>query len=472
MNELVVVFATPLVAMFVLVALSVRRYGAIHWVWAVVASWLAGLVDGFGFALQPLAIALGSLTSVFFATGAYAYAGRRPGLRGWLAGASLPLALALGTALLGTGVGYAALAWTDTLALALAVHWTWPRGELRRLAPARAVPFGWVVFVPMNLYGQLSRSLGASAEWPTVVVGTGLMLLAIILLMALTARLVRDELLVRQGLEARLVEREGELEATLERVRASERLASVGTLAAGIAHQINNPIGAILAAAQFELSEPDEGKEAAGSVRSTLETIEREALRCARIVRSVLLFSRTDSGRFAAHDLRAIVAAASDATRDEARRRRATVAIDVPAEAVFVGGNEVELEQIVVNLIRNAIESRASGARVRVAVRLESTPTQAILTVRDDGDGLSSEAGNRLFEPFFTTKLREGGSGLGLSVVHGILRNHGGEIAIVPIVGPGTCFEVRLPRADSASAAGSIGPPVSRSLGVGRAVAG
>lgn len=443
-NEIVVLLAAPLALMFLLLALHVRRYGAIHWVFAIGASWLAGLVDQFGPDLQPIAVLLGSGSAMLFATGARVYGDRA--CSGLVVGVSIAVPLLLGglTAVAGTGPGYAGMALSDTVALGLAAYWAWPRGELRLMGTTRVLPLGFFIFAPFNLYGQVSRSLGAGPAWPTVMIAIGLTSLAAILLLALTARLVRDETLLRQGLEARLIAREGELEESLVRARSAERLATVGTLAAGIAHQINNPVGAILAAAQFELSDPVEEKWQDGSVRSTLETIEREALRCARIVRSVLVFARTDPGRVGEHDLNAIVEAARSATAEYARLRGATIELKPGPGRLLVRANEVELEQVVVNLIRNGIESRASDARV--SVRVEASPTHATFYVEDNGEGLSEATRQRLFEPFYTTKLREGGSGLGLSVVHGILATHGGEIDLVATAGTGSCFRVRLPR--------------------------
>jgi signal transduction histidine kinase len=111
-----------------------------------------------------------------------------------------------------------------------------------------------------------------------------------------------------------------------------------------------------------------------------------------------------------------------------------------------VRGNAIELEQVFVNLIRNGIESRPANAAVEI--QIEGSPTRALVVVRDNGPGLTEEAKKRLFEPFYTTKLREGGSGLGLSVAHGILMTHGGEIEVASEAGSGAIFRVSLPRRD------------------------
>ena len=295
---------------------------------------------------------------------------------------------------------------TDAVAISFAAWRTWPRGDLRILAAARALPFAFVAFIPADLYYQISMSLGNGREWPTVVIATGLISLSAFQLLALTARTVQDETL------------------------------------------INNSVGTILAAAQFELSDPKGGTGAGEAARSTLETIEREALRCARIVRSVLLFARADPGRVADHDLNEIVESSRIATAEYARGRGARVEVWLERGPVAVRGNAVELEQVLVNLIRNAIESRASDAEVHV--RVEDSQARAVVLVRDNGTGLSDETKKRLFEPFYTTKLREGGSGLGLSVAHGILMTHGGEIEVVSEMSAGACFRISLPRRGAA----------------------
>jgi signal transduction histidine kinase len=160
----------------------------------------------------------------------------------------------------------------------------------------------------------------------------------------------------------------------------------------------------------------------------------------------VLLFARADPGRVADHDLNEIVESSRVATADFARRRGARVGLRREGEAVGVRGNAIELEQVFVNLIRNGIESRPANAAVEI--QIEGSPTRALVVVRDNGPGLTEEAKKRLFEPFYTTKLREGGSGLGLSVAHGILMTHGGEIEVASEAGSGAIFRVSLPRRD------------------------
>lgn len=435
--------SAPLLGMFVLIGLSVRRYGAVHWVGAVGVSWLTGVVDALGPDWQWLAVGLGSLATVLLVSGAAAYGGRSLPAAVVASVVALPCLLAGLVATVGAHAGYVGLALSDSILLLVAARLAWPPPALRDLLAARVLPFAFLLYILPVLYFEIRRAQGGSPDEPTLVIASGLTLLAAIMLVVLTARVVRDETLQRRGLEARLVEREDMLEQSLARARSAERLAAVGTLAAGIAHQINNPIGAILLVAQSELRDSGEGPADPSSLRRTLATIEGEALRCAQIVRNVLLFARTDPGRVADHDLNDIAESARAATLDQARQRGARIELERSGRPAPVQGNAVELEQVLVNLIRNGIESRPDGATVRM--RVEASAGGAAVVVEDDGHGVRPEARERLFEPFYTTRLKEGGSGLGLAVVHGILSTHGGAIELVATGASGSCFRVSLP---------------------------
>lgn len=435
--------SAPLLGMFVLIGLSIRRYGAAHWVGAVAVSWVTGIVDALGPDCQWLAIGLGSVATVLLVSGAAAYGGRS------LPGAAvavivpLPWLLAGVVATVGAHAGYVGLALSDSILLLVAARLAWPPPPLRDLLAARVLPFAFLLYIVPALYFEIRRAQGGSPDEPTLVIASGLTLLAAVMLVVLTARVVRDETLQRRGLEARLVEREDLLEQSLARAQSAERLAAVGTLAAGIAHQINNPIGAILLVAQSELRDSGDGAADSSSLRRTLATIEGEALRCAQIVRNVLLFARTDPGRVADHDLNDIAESALAATLDQARQRGARIELERSSRPAPVRGNAVELEQVLVNLIRNGIESRPEGATVRM--RVEVSPGGTAVVVEDDGHGIRPEARARLFEPFYTTRLKEGGSGLGLAVVHGILMTHGGAVELVATGVSGSRFRVSLP---------------------------
>lgn len=223
-------------------------------------------------------------------------------------------------------------------------------------------------------------------------------------------------------------ERTRELERSLVRLREQERLASVGTLAAGIAHQINNPIGAILTSADFALLTADEadGRE---TTRRALREIQTQAIRCGRIVRSVLQFSRAEQTEKWYGDVTSILRTAVDVTARFARDRDSEIELrlDPKASTRATLMNPIELEQVFVNLLRNAIECQERGGRVRVSTALLADDSIDV-TIADDGPGIAAEDVRQVFDPFFTTRLRDGGTGLGLSVAMGIVDDHGGRL--------------------------------------------
>ncbi|MCR9094985.1 MAG: ATP-binding protein [bacterium] len=231
-----------------------------------------------------------------------------------------------------------------------------------------------------------------------------------------------------ERLAAAIEERTLELEASQLRLREQDRMATVGTLAAGIAHQINNPIGSILTSADFAIL--TEGEPDGDQIRSdALEDIRSQAIRCGKIVRSVLQFSRAEPTEKWPSDLTSVLRTAVDVTAHYAREREATVELHLDAEASDrrTRMNPIELEQVFVNLIRNAVEAQPRGARVSVSSRA-ADDEQIEVVIADDGPGVEPANASSVFDPFYTTRLREGGTGLGLSVAHGIVVDHGGSM--------------------------------------------
>ncbi len=259
-------------------------------------------------------------------------------------------------------------------------------------------------------------------------------------LLAANHHLVR-EIEERKRATDALVESEAQL-------RAAERLASVGTLAAGIAHEINNPIGSILAAAQFAqvidqgAQEPDENDRQ--EIRKALADIETEAKRCGGIVRSVLQFSRDERtekwdcrlGDVLARSIQLYEARASTAKPPE-------IDLLLPAVDIWVHVNPIQIEQAVVNLISNAVE--AGSSRVSVGAEERAGERVAMIRVLDNGPGIPTQDRLRIFEPFFTTRRETGGTGLGLSVVHGIAAEHGGQLKIEGGIDGGAAALLELP---------------------------
>ncbi len=228
-------------------------------------------------------------------------------------------------------------------------------------------------------------------------------------------------------------------------LRRSERLASLGTLSAGIAHQINNPIGAILAAAEVGRLELADGR--SENLGQVLADIGKDARRCGEIVRNLLRFGRDDDGEREVRDLREVVERAVELTRGHAAGRRVDLRLDCGGEALPIAMNVIEVEQVVLNVLRNACEARPRSGVVSVCV--DRAGDRGRLEVSDDGLGMSPETSSRIFDPFFTTRGREGGTGLGLSVAHGIVEDHGGRILVDSVLEKGTTIVVEWPLDDA-----------------------
>ncbi|UCG16346.1 MAG: PAS domain S-box protein [Phycisphaerales bacterium] len=246
----------------------------------------------------------------------------------------------------------------------------------------------------------------------------------------------------RDHLEELVEQRTRELADSREQVRQAERLASIGTLAAGVAHEINNPVGGILIAAQGALGEID-GPQDQRYIARCLNEIVEDAKRCSRIVKSILGFAREEPTEKWASDINAVVMRSIDLTRELVDNRGAMVTLELGEGVSAVPLNPIEFEQVLVNLITNAVE--AAGEGVRVTVRTERRDATARVTVADDGPGMPPERLKHVFDPFYTTRQRAGGTGLGLSVVHGIIQAHGGNIDVKSQPGLGTVFTIDLP---------------------------
>lgn len=266
----------------------------------------------------------------------------------------------------------------------------------------------------------------------------------------------------QERLEARIAERTRELEASQQTLRAQERLVTVGTLAAGVAHQINNPVGGILAAAEFAIV-AEEDPDGSAVSRRALREIRDQAIRCGRIIRGILQFARAQSSDKWPGRAVDVVRSAVDATRRVAREQRATVllSIDPDAGLAQLPMSPIELEQVFVNLILNAIQAQATGARVWIDLRVAGRELE--IRVEDDGPGIAPADRDRVFDPFFTTRLKYGGTGLGLSVAQAIVEDHGGRMELVATTRTaqgGACFRVVLPCSQDARAL-EVQPAVS-----------
>lgn len=229
-----------------------------------------------------------------------------------------------------------------------------------------------------------------------------------------------------------------------ERLRRSERLASLGTLATGIAHEINNPVNTILMTAESALLSLE--REPPGPrLQEDLSVVVHEAQRCGEIVQRVLEFVRDRKPERKEVDLREVIHSAvtmAEKTLREPSAREVTVDLDRELPPVLF--NRAEIEQALIHLIRNAHES-AEGEPVNVAIRARRNGQKVTVTVEDDGSGIPPEVRDRIFDPFFTTRRERGGTGLGLSLAHSIVTDHGGIIDVDSEPGQGSSFRIELP---------------------------
>ena len=224
-----------------------------------------------------------------------------------------------------------------------------------------------------------------------------------------------------------------------EQVRQTDRLATIGRLAAGVAHEINEPLGGILGFAQLARK----SKGVPERVVQDLDKIVQTALHARDIVRKLMLFARqSPPSRFWVR-INDIVDESIGLLGSRLTEYGVTVVRELDPASPTLFADAVQLNQMVVNLCVNAIQAMPRGGCL--TIRTRRSADSIVITVEDTGMGIPSEIAERVFEPFFTTKNSEQGTGLGLSVVHGIVIAHGGTIRFDTRPGAGTRFEVCLP---------------------------
>lgn len=246
----------------------------------------------------------------------------------------------------------------------------------------------------------------------------------------------------RENLEDLVRQRTEELYRSEEKLRQAERLASVGTLAAGIAHEINNPIGAILLYAQTALRLQNDPS-ASGKSREALGEIVEQCRRCDRIIKSLLQFSREGTAEMWETDVPAVARRALKNLNKEAEARGVSLELREGGALPAIIADGTAIEQVFVNLVRNAIQASRDGCRVRVT--LGKNGSRMEIAVADEGRGIPGEKLGRIFDPFSTDRENEGGTGLGLSIVHGVVESHGGSIDVESEPGRGSTFRITLP---------------------------
>lgn len=222
-----------------------------------------------------------------------------------------------------------------------------------------------------------------------------------------------------------------------QQIAQADKLAALGELSAGVAHEINNPLGIILGYTQLLLKQDSEFAE-------DLKTIERHVKNCKTVVSDLLSFSRKGTSKVAQVDINTIIDGVVKFLSNHSDFRNIDMVQHLSnGTPLFVIGNEQELAQVLVNLLINACH--ACDKKGQVVLSTESDTTTVYIHVEDNGKGIEEKDMQRIFDPFFTTKPVGQGTGLGLSVGYGIIKRHQGDISVKSKLGKGSTFTIKLP---------------------------
>lgn len=257
-----------------------------------------------------------------------------------------------------------------------------------------------------------------------------------------TEKLGNDEVdvLIRKfdHMEDQLAKREAEIERKNRELLQSKKLAAIGTLAAGVAHELNNPLNNIYLSAQ--ILEKQTGDACPPFIKEVIADILGQTMRVKGIVGDLLEFARGREPKFVEVELNNLIS--SVFRRLSINTDNVIFSIDSNPGSVVVSADLEQIEQVFINLFTNAVEAMPDGGRI--SVRIDGVGDAVKLIFKDSGKGISKDAIDKIFEPFFTTKDK--GTGLGLAIVFNIIKKHGGDITVESEEGRGTTFTITLPR--------------------------
>jgi two-component system NtrC family sensor kinase len=246
-------------------------------------------------------------------------------------------------------------------------------------------------------------------------------------------------------LEDRVEQKTRELTGAHEEMSRVERMASIGKLAAVVAHEINNPLAGILTYAK--LLKKRAGKEPSVNVENVemLDLIESESRRCGEIVRNLMTFGRPSSMNYEPADLNSVIDRCVRLVQHQLDLKNIELQLNLAKDLASVRCDPGQIEQVLLALVMNAIDALPTGGTLTLATHKAPTVTDVQVEVRDDGVGMPPDILKNMFEPFFTTKERGRGLGLGLAISRQIVERHQGRIEVKSEPGKGTLFTITLP---------------------------
>ncbi len=244
-------------------------------------------------------------------------------------------------------------------------------------------------------------------------------------------------------------ERTRRLKQTHERLLHQDKMASLGRLSSSVVHEINNPVAGILNLVMLSkriLKEDDITAKELESFMQYLDLMETETRRISRIVKNLLVFARSSKMEVGKFDVNELINQTLLLNSNLLKINGVRVIEELEKNLPLVTGSEDQLKQVFMNLISNAVESMTNTERGRLVIETYSRKDDktVVIKIRDTGPGIAEKTISKIFEPFFTTKKKGKGVGLGLSVVYGIIKEHGGKIHVDSIPGQETVFTITL----------------------------
>lgn len=320
-------------------------------------------------------------------------------------------------------------------------------------APTRGygdVPdFGWGILVR----AQHARIVGPISRLTRFVALGGLTAIGVLLglLFTMMVRLRKEMDKVRQShddVEVRIAERTQQVVEKQEQLIQTAKLASLGQLSAGVAHELNNPLNNINLLVLNALDQVDEGlngRQLQHRLHETLEIVAAQVQRASSIVQNLRTFARAAGVKKGPVVLRDAIQSSGALLGETFRMGGVELSVDLENPEAQVWANRLQLEQVLVNLLMNASDALKEAAVKRVSITVKTDGDWEVVTVTDTGHGIAAETLSHIFDPFYTTKEVGIGTGLGLSIVYGIMKDHGGLISVQSQPGEGALFELRFP---------------------------